>query len=122
MKTWSKLQTVVARSSAEAELYAACKAGSEALGTQSYMKDLGLERGARLHLDSTGALSLINKTGLSAVKHIEVQHLWLQQVHRDRRISCVKVHTDHNAADLMTKPLNAERISYLMGICGYRYM
>ena len=113
---------MVARSSAEAELYAACKAGSEALGTQSFMKDLGMRKKVRLHLDSSGALSLISKTGLSAVKHIEIQHLWLQQAAKDQRLSCAKVLTDHNAGDLMTKSLAADRVTYLMSICGYHFM
>ena len=86
------------------------------------MRDLGMRKSVQLHLDSTGALSLINKTGLSAVKHIEIQHLWLQQACKSQRLSCTKVHTDLNAADLMTKPLSSERIRYLMQQMGFQFV
>ena len=42
LKTWSKQQVVVATSSAEAELYAASKASSEALGVRTLLADLGV--------------------------------------------------------------------------------
>ena len=122
IKTWAKMQTVVARSSAEAELYAACKAGSEVLGTQAYMGDLGWVRDARIHIDSSSALSLIHKTGLGQAKHIEIQHLWLQQEVRRRRISCAKIHTDLNGADLLTKPLPADKVASLMQIPDFHFL
>ena len=122
LKTWAKLQSVVARSSAEAELYAACKAGSETLGSQAYLRDLGWARGAKIHIDSSSALSLIHKTGLGQAKHIEISHLWLQQAVRDRRIECAKIHTDINGADLLTKPLPADKVQQLMRILDFHFL
>ena len=119
IKTWAKLQSVVARSSAEAELYAACKAGSETLGSQAYMKELGWARGARLHIDSSSALSLIHKTGLGQAKHIEIQHLWLQGAVKSGRLTAEKVHTDLNPADLGTKHVEASTMWKLLGLLGY---
>ena len=77
IKTWSKQQAVVALSSAEAELYAATKKGSESLGLQAWLRDLGRDSEVRMHMDSSPALSLISREGLANAKHIDIQHLWL---------------------------------------------
>ena len=111
IKTISKQQAVVALSSAEAELYAACMVTAEGLGVQSYLRDLGRRRMAKVHTDSSAALALTDKRGLGKAKHIEVQHLWLQCAVRDGRITCHKVAGHLKPADLMTKGLEAERIS-----------
>ena len=121
IKSWAKLQSVVAKSSAEAELYAAGRAATEALGAAAYLRDLGQRRSVRLHLDSSSALSLISKTGLGKAKHIEIQHLWLQEAVRSKRLECSKIHTDVNSGDLLTKSLAADRVVLLMDICGYKF-
>ena len=121
IKTISKQQAVVALSSAEAELYAACKVTTEGLGVQSYLRDLGRRRTAKVHTDSSAALALTDKRGLGKAKHIDVQHLWLQDAVRDGRVTCYKVAGHLNPADLMTKGLDGERISFLMGLCGFTY-
>ena len=121
IKVWCKKQAVVALSSAEAELYAALKAAAEGLGVQALELDMGLDAEVALHLDSTAALSLAHRAGLGKAKHIELQHLWLQEVVRNGRIRAHKVHTDINPADLMTKHLAEERVTQLMHILGYHY-
>ena len=119
IKTWAKMQSVVAKSSAEAELYAAGKAGTEALGAAAYLADMQIQKKVRIHIDISSALSLIAKTGLGKAKHIEIQYLWLQEAVQRRRLECTKIHTDLNSSDLLTKPLAADRISFLMGVCGF---
>ena len=120
LKTWCKQQSVVATSSAEAELYAGTRGASEGLGAVSLLRDLGWDRGLTLHMDSSSALSLVSRTGLSKVKHIEIQHLWIQEAVRNKRITAAKVAGDQNTADLMTKALSAERIHFLMHEMGIR--
>ena len=79
IKTWSKTQGLIAKSSAEAELYAAVRAACEALGVQTLMADFGQEIGARVHIDASAAKSIIEREGLDKVRHIEVNVLWLQE-------------------------------------------
>ena len=122
IRTWSKQQTLVATSSAEAELYAANRAASEALGVQSYLKDLGKQKEVTLYLDASAALALTQRTGLGKAKHIEVQHLWLQQAVRSGRLKCGKVHTNENPADLGTKHLSADRVTYLVDLMGCKFI
>ena len=114
VKTWCKQQSVVATSSAEAELYAATRGASEGLGAKSFLADFGWDRCVTLHIDSSSALSIINRVGLSKLKHIEIQHLWVQELIRDRRIKTAKIAGDSNTADLMTKALSSDRIHFLL--------
>ena len=108
-------------SSAEAELYAAGRGGCEALGVQSYLQDLGWQRDVAIRIDSSATLCLLNRTGLGRAKHIEIQHLWLQEAVKLKRLSCAKVLGHDNPADLMTKALSFDRITYLAEMLGCRF-
>ena len=70
-------------------------------------------------MDSSAALGLVHRTGLGKAKHIEIQHLWLQEAVRSGRLTVGKVWGHDNGADLMTKPLDGERVLYLMAKLGY---
>ena len=52
MKAYTRKQKVIAKSSAEAELYAAALGASEAKGVQSMMRDLGLAVKPVLNVDA----------------------------------------------------------------------
>ena len=82
IKAWTKQQSIVATSTAEAELYAGNRAATESMGVQAFAKDLGRVVTIRLHIDSSAALSIISRTGLGKAKHIEIQHL--EDPHRDQ--------------------------------------
>ena len=68
-----------------------------------WKKDLGLTKGVTLHMDSSAALSLVQRTGLNRAKHIEIQHLWIQHATNEGRVRPVKIWGAVNPADLMTK-------------------
>ena len=72
IKAWTKQQSIVATSTAEAELYAGNRAATESMGVQAFAKDLGRAVTIRLHIDSSAALSIISRTGLGRAKH-EIQ-------------------------------------------------
>ena len=114
IRTWSKQQSVVAVSSAEAELYAASKAGSEGLGLQTWLEDLGWRVDVQLHMDSASALSLIQREGLGRAKHIEIQYLWLQEAVRRKRLGVpVKPEKPGPSAS------EAEQAAYIDGMQAY---
>ena len=69
LKTYSKLQAVVALSSAEAELYAMVPASAEAMAMQSYARDLGVEVKNELYTDSSAALGIAKRAGIGKVRH-----------------------------------------------------
>ena len=97
-------------SSAEAELVAAVKAATEALGCQSILKDLVYEVQVKLGMDASAAIAMINRDGLGKAKHVETQFLWLREMVRKKKVLPYKVSTSENPADLMTKPIDESTI------------
>ncbi|MCO5591380.1 hypothetical protein L7F22_045363 [Adiantum nelumboides] len=101
----SILQKCVALSTTEAS--------KEALWLMRLVEELGIKSQVPvLHCDSQSAIMLARIPVFHAkTKHIEVKYHFL--------ITLVKVHTDDNPADLLTKSLPAERFAYcrqMMGI------
>ena len=118
IKAWTKQQSSVATSTAEAELYARNRAATESMGVQAFAKDLGRVVPIRLHIDSSAALSMISRTGLGKAKHIEIQCLWLQEAVRNNELTVEKISSETNSSDLGTKHLTSERSEMLMKLVG----
>ena len=65
IKHWSSTQRAVTLSSAEAELYDLFKGTTEALGIQSWGRDLGLEMAVRMHAaDSAAAIGICGRSSI----------------------------------------------------------
>ena len=79
IKSWSKNQSVIALSSAEAELYAIIKTSSETVGIISILKGWNVRHQADIMADASAALGIIGRTGLGKLRHIDTSYLWLQQ-------------------------------------------
>ena len=122
IKAWTKQQSIVATSTAEAELYAGNRAATESMGVQAFAKDLGRVVTIRLHIDSSAALSIISRTGLGKAKHIEIQHLWLPEAVRSGKLTVEKIPTETNSSDLGTKHLTSERSEMLMKLVNCFYL
>ena len=65
--------------------------------------DLGMELKTRVHADATAAKGMVERRGISRVRHIEVDHLCIQEQEAGRRLPISKVDSGDNPADLMTK-------------------
>jgi hypothetical protein len=96
VKAGSKTQAIIAKSSAEAELYGVVKASCEALGTLTLMEELGSESTARVHVDASAAKGIIERRGLDKVRHIDVNVLWLQEQEIRGRVPLRKVDGTRN--------------------------
>ena len=105
IKCWAKTQATIAKSSAESELYGIVRASCEALGFVSLAEDMGVEMKTRLHMDATAAQGIIDRQGLSKVRHLDVNLLWLQEQLARDTVPLLKVPGPENNADLMTKHL-----------------
>ncbi|MCO5605254.1 hypothetical protein L7F22_059434 [Adiantum nelumboides] len=117
----SRLQKCVALSTTEAEYVAATEASKEALWLMRLVEEFGIKSQVPvLHCDSQSAIMLARNPVFHAkTKHIEVKYHFIRSVLDDKSITLVKVHTDDNLADLLTKSLPAERFAYcrqMMGI------
>ena len=99
------MQGTVALSSAEAELYAAVKAASEAKGIRSMMLDMGIQSDIVLYMDASAAIGMLMKQGLTGVRHIDTQYLWLQDEVKKGVVELKKVPGTDNPADAFTKRL-----------------
>ena len=91
IKGWSKIQSLIALSSGESELYAALKAPAEGLGTMSVLSDLGWYMEGEIWGDASAALGIINGRGLGKTRHIDTGHLWIQEVVAKGRLKYEKV-------------------------------
>jgi hypothetical protein len=118
--TSAKTQACVARSSAEAELYAANSGVSEALFTQLLLMDvLGETVPITLQTDSTSVLGTISRRGPGKLmKHVEIRMLWLQEVIRTRAVEAVHVSTHVLLADMLTKNLQPARLEIMRRVLG----
>ena len=112
---------IIARSSAEAELYAAALGASEVKGIVSLLKDLGYEKRPVLAIDAKATEHILRRQGIGKLKHIDVAYLWIQDEVRSRRLHVRRVRSEDNIADLGTKPLSKADCETLhhIGICEY---
>ena len=69
----------MAKSSAEAELYAVVRGACKGLGMSALLEDFGAQSSLRLHLDSSAAQGIFDRQGLSKDRHIDGNVLWLQE-------------------------------------------
>ena len=112
----SKLQSNVALSSSEAELYAANSAGTELMYLRGLLGELGLINTdtcgpSPIYMDNQSAMSIATNGVRSSerTKHIDVRHNWLTE-----RVECGDavlhwVSTQDQLADILTKSLEIGR-------------
>ena len=103
IKTRSKTLAVIAKSSAESELYGVVRGACEALGTKTLSEDLRETLSIVLELDATAAKGILDRTGLAKVRYIDVNCLWRQEQCAKKLVPLIKIPGAHNSADLMTK-------------------
>ena len=104
VRSWSNRQATIALSSAEAEYYAATKTAAEAIAMQSFFQDLGWPATLMLKMDASAARAMATRQGVGRVRHLEVRHLWLQEVVRRGAVQVRQVPGRANPADVLTKP------------------
>ena len=121
IKTWSKTQAIVAKSSAESELYGVVKASCEALATLTLLEEVGAESTARVNVYASAAKGIIERTGLDKIRHIDVNVLWLQEQEVRGRVPLRKIDGTKSTADLMTKHLEVKKIEVHLDRLGLEF-
>ena len=115
----SARQGAITLSTGEAELQAIIDGTIGMLGLEAMLWDLQEEVGAKvIASDSTSALAIGSGTGSWRTRHLRLKSGWIQE-----RISCGEIQTRHQPdlhqpADLLTKPLAAQRIWDLLKLWG----
>ena len=109
MVTWkSKKQTVVARSSAEAEYRAMAAASCELIWLKGLLTDLGFQPNTPivLHCDNQAAMHIAsNPVFHERTKHIEVDCHYVRNQVQSKVIETVYTRSQDQLADIFTKPL-----------------
>ncbi|KOM58517.1 hypothetical protein LR48_Vigan11g155100 [Vigna angularis] len=107
----SKLQTVVALSTTEAEYMAATQACKEAIWIQRLLEELGHKQNKiTVYCDSQSALHIARNPAFhSRTKHIGVQYHFVREVVEKGDVDLEKICTKDNLADVMTKPVNTDK-------------
>jgi hypothetical protein len=103
IRTWAKLQSLIALSSAEAEYLAMLKGVHEALALRTILLELGIETHITLYTDSAAAKGSVEKPGLMHMKHMQLRELFLKQVVQQGIVTVEKIATENNPADILTK-------------------
>ncbi|GKD87552.1 ribonuclease H, partial [Tanacetum coccineum] len=111
-----KNQTVVANSTTEAEYIAASHCYGQVLWIQNQMLDCGFNfLHTKIHVDNESAICVVkNPVYDSKTKHIEIRHHFIRDSYEKRLIEMVKIHTNHNVADLLTKAFDVSRFNFLV--------
>ena len=109
----SRLQKAVALSTTEAEYMAAAEAGKEIVWMKEFISELGIRQEEfRLYCDNQSAIHLAKNAAYhSRTKHIQRRYHWIRERVEEGEFAVVKVHTDENGSDMLTKVLSAEKLS-----------
>ncbi|GJY72514.1 putative ribonuclease H-like domain-containing protein, partial [Tanacetum coccineum] len=112
--------TVVANSTTEAEYIAASHCCGQVLWIQNQMLDYGYNFiRQRFMLINESAICVVkNPVTLSKTKHIEIRHHFIRDSYEKKLIEMVKIHTDYNVADLLTKAFDVTRFQFLIASIG----
>ena len=64
-----------------------------------------------IHTDSSSGKSMATRIGSSRkAKHIELKHLFIQQLISHDFVRLIKIHTNDNPADILTKYVSTETL------------
>ncbi|GJY70782.1 putative ribonuclease H-like domain-containing protein [Tanacetum coccineum] len=115
-----KKQTVVANSTTEAEYVAASSCYGQVLWIQNQLLDYGYNfLHTKIFIDNNSSICIIkNPVFHSKTKHIEIRHHFIRDCSEKKLIQMVKIYTDTNVADLLTKAFIVSRFQFLIASIG----
>ena len=117
---WSKLQSNVALSGAEAELNASVKGLSKMMGIcHLYQEFFGCEPACRLFTDASACKGMLLRQGSRKIKHLSTKQLWAQGAIQSYGISVEKIPRALNAADALTHSLTVKEMATHLKCLGF---
>ncbi|GJY44155.1 hypothetical protein Tco_0432368 [Tanacetum coccineum] len=106
-----KKQTMVATSTTEVEYMAVASCCGQVLWIQNQLLDYGYNfMNTVINIDNNSTICIIkNPVQHSKTKHIEIRHHFIRDCNAKKLVQMVKIHTDYNVANLLTKGFDAGR-------------
>jgi len=102
----SRRQTVVAQSSTEAELIAACECAKELKYLKELLNELtNMKVNATMYMDNQSTIKLIKAGSIKSSKHIEVKYFFIKDEYYKGLFDLKYVSSEDNVSDVFTKPL-----------------
>ncbi|GJX03333.1 putative ribonuclease H-like domain-containing protein, partial [Tanacetum coccineum] len=111
-----KKQTIVATSTIEAEYVAATNYCGQVLWIQNQMLDYGFNfMNTEIYIDNESSICIVkNPVFHSKTKHIAIRHHFIRDAYEKKLIQVLKIHTDDNVADLLTKSFDVSMFNFLI--------
>jgi len=120
--TWkSKLQSVVALSSTEAEYMGACFASKECVWLRYLLAELGVEQTepTLILTDNQSSIKLMeNPVHHDRTKHIDIQYHFTRELLVNGKVDFKFVETEKQVADFLTKGMTKEKQEFCSLACG----
>ncbi|GJX91959.1 hypothetical protein Tco_0345285 [Tanacetum coccineum] len=106
-----KKHTIVANSTTKAEYVAAANCCGQVLWIQTQLLDYGYNfLNTKIFIDNESTICIVkNPEFHSKTKHIEIRHHFIRDSYEKRLIHVIKIRTDHNVVDLLTKAFDVSR-------------
>ncbi|GJY09550.1 putative ribonuclease H-like domain-containing protein [Tanacetum coccineum] len=115
-----KKQTIVATSTTKAKYVAAAHCCGQVLWIQNQMLDYGFNfMNTKIYIDNESTICIVkNPVYHSKTKHIAIRHHFIRDAYEKKLIQVLKIHTDDNVADLLTKAFDVSRFQFLVVTIG----
>ena len=117
----SKLQTIVALSTTEAEYLSAVTAGQTMLWYRNLFEELGYKptEPSVLCIDNQSAIAVAkDPEHHGRMKHLDLRTYWLRQTVDEKKIAVQHLPITEMPADLLTKVLSKPKVEYLRALFG----
>ena len=114
------LQHIVALSSTEAEFVAATEAVKESMWLRGLLNEPWLkQKTVKIFCDNQSAIQLIkNQVYHERTKHIDVKLHFIRDEVAKGSVAVIKIHTDINPADMLTKVLPTAKFKFCVDLIG----
>ncbi|GKD60610.1 hypothetical protein Tco_1298119 [Tanacetum coccineum] len=115
-----KKQTIVANSTTEAEYVAAANCCGKVLWIQNQILDYGFNfKNTKIYIDNESTICIVkNRKFHAKTKHIEIRHQFIRDSYEKRLIHVLKIHSEHNVVDLLTKGFDVSMFNFLIASIG----